>query len=196
MSKKDRYDRFAELNQKEIRDQDYNIVLFDRKSQAILIAPHGGYIEPGTSEIASAIAGEKYSLYLFQGLKKRPHEHLHIASEKFDEPCALKLVASSDVAIGIHGRKDAGDPDTTWVGGLDFEIRDKIVKSLQKSGFKAEIRVNGQTLSGTAKSNICNRCSKRSGVQLEIPKSLREKFTSNAEAIGNFAKSIQKAIAQ
>jgi phage replication-related protein YjqB (UPF0714/DUF867 family) len=51
-----------------------------------IIAPHGGKIEPGTSEIAAAIAGDDYSLYRFQGLRDRPREELHITSAKFDEP--------------------------------------------------------------------------------------------------------------
>ncbi|WP_261338761.1 poly-gamma-glutamate hydrolase family protein [Rhizobium leguminosarum] len=33
-----------------------------------IVAPHRGHIEPHTSEIAAAIAGEDFSLYLFEGL--------------------------------------------------------------------------------------------------------------------------------
>jgi len=35
------------------------------------MAPHGGGIEPGTIDIADAIARSEYTFYAFQGIKKR-----------------------------------------------------------------------------------------------------------------------------
>lgn len=43
-------------------------------------APHGGGIEPGTSEIADAIGGERGSFYTFGGLKSSGTADLHITS--------------------------------------------------------------------------------------------------------------------
>jgi poly-gamma-glutamate hydrolase-like protein len=62
---------------------------------AALVAPHGGGIEPGTSELADAIAASDLSFYTFEGLKPSGNTDLHITSTRFDEPMCLTLLASS-----------------------------------------------------------------------------------------------------
>ena len=52
----DRYRNFAQLRNGETEGIDYRICSTERESFAAIIAPHGGSIEPGTSEIAAAIA--------------------------------------------------------------------------------------------------------------------------------------------
>ena len=64
----DRFDSFAALSAKMTPDVDYRIRAEDRGSAVILLAPHGGTIEPETSLIAEAIAGRDYSYYLFEAL--------------------------------------------------------------------------------------------------------------------------------
>ncbi|WP_173066370.1 poly-gamma-glutamate hydrolase family protein [Phytohabitans houttuyneae] len=53
-------------------------------SPLIVVAPHGGAIEPRTSEIAAAIAGAEHTQCQFKG--KLPagqnHPRLHVTSEK------------------------------------------------------------------------------------------------------------------
>ena len=92
-----------------------------------MIAPHGGKIEPGSSEIAAAIAGESHSLYSFDGLRRRPHRDLHITSTNFDEPRCENLIATHDIVVSMHGldgehddRYDAlGDGRVGWIGVSD-----------------------------------------------------------------------------
>jgi phage replication-related protein YjqB (UPF0714/DUF867 family) len=67
------------------------------------VAPHGGGIEPGTSELADAIAGSDLSFYTFEGLKSSGNTDLHITSTRFDEPMCLTLLASSSVVVTLHG---------------------------------------------------------------------------------------------
>jgi phage replication-related protein YjqB (UPF0714/DUF867 family) len=43
-----------------------------------VIAPDGGSIEPGTSEIALKIAGLDFSFYAFEGRRKQHNNCLHI----------------------------------------------------------------------------------------------------------------------
>ena len=43
---------------------------FIKEANIVIIAPHGGGIEPGTSELAIAIAGEELSFAVFEGLIK------------------------------------------------------------------------------------------------------------------------------
>jgi phage replication-related protein YjqB (UPF0714/DUF867 family) len=60
------------------------------ESRIAIIAPHGGGIEPGSSTIARAIAGEDINMYLFEGIKvAKGNAIVHIASHHFDEPRCL-----------------------------------------------------------------------------------------------------------
>ncbi|MEO5807353.1 poly-gamma-glutamate hydrolase family protein, partial [Devosia sp.] len=116
----DKYGSFRALSASEVEDIDFSIALFQRNSSVAILAPHGGWIEPTTSEITAAIAADRYSLYLFEGLKQaRPHSDLHITSIKFDEPKAVNLVVASATVITVHGRADGTDPYTVYVGGRD-----------------------------------------------------------------------------
>jgi len=53
----DRYESFDELCKHAIEGRDFRIRTASRPGQVAVIAPHGGGIEPGTSELAEAIAG-------------------------------------------------------------------------------------------------------------------------------------------
>jgi phage replication-related protein YjqB (UPF0714/DUF867 family) len=72
----DRYKSFSELKRHEEEGVDFRIFIVDRKVRAAIIAPHGGWIEPGTPEIAAIIAGTVHSLYCFEGLRNRLHRDL------------------------------------------------------------------------------------------------------------------------
>lgn len=169
MKKKDWYQNFSGLEKSEREGVDYKRTSIERFSPVAIVAPHGGEIEPHTSAIAEAIAGDDLSLYLFEGLRpKRDHCELHITSENFDEPSADVIVLAAQTVLGVHGRADKEDGETTWVGGLDVALRDKVVSELIKAGFSAEARRPGQSLAGTAPKNICNRGKSGMGVQGEI----------------------------
>ncbi len=192
---KDWYESFEALSASELEGVDFRIRVIVRPSPVAIVAPHGGHIEPHTSEIAAAIAGEDFSIYLFEGLRPgRHHRELHITSERFDEPQALALVEACETALGVHGRADVGDGDTVWVGGLDFARRDRIVAALIEAGFAAVARQPGQSLAGAARNNICNRCKTRKGVQLEIPRALRDRLGGDADLMTTFAGAVAQAI--
>jgi phage replication-related protein YjqB (UPF0714/DUF867 family) len=70
MRYRDRYKNYEELCQHEQEGVDYRTCNQPRPAAVAIIAPHGGKIEPGTSEIAKAIAGSDYNLYLFEGIKR------------------------------------------------------------------------------------------------------------------------------
>ena len=53
----DIYQNFAGLKEAKKEGADYRICVRTRVSAAAIIAPHGGYIEHGTAELAMAIAG-------------------------------------------------------------------------------------------------------------------------------------------
>jgi phage replication-related protein YjqB (UPF0714/DUF867 family) len=121
----DKYGSFDELRRREREGLDFSIRVIRRDASVAIIAPHGGKIEPGTSEIAAAIAGDDYSLYCFEGLVKRPHLDLHITSTNFREPQCVELVAACDQVIAVHGL-NGKERHFVEVGGLDTKLRDAI----------------------------------------------------------------------
>jgi phage replication-related protein YjqB (UPF0714/DUF867 family) len=196
-NKEDQYNCFEDLAAGEVEGVDYRIRVTDRNSRTAIVAPHGGTIEPNTSQISLAIAAGEFSLYCFEGLKSnRPHSDLHITSDRFNEPQACRLVSTAEFVIGVHGRADNKDKQTVWVGGLNFDLRDLIVRELTLNRFRAVVRKPGETLAGASQKNICNRGASKAGVQLEIPQTLRVEIGDDARLLAAFASSVRKAIGQ
>ncbi|TXH80965.1 MAG: replication protein [Rhizobium sp.] len=191
----DRYSSFSALRHHECEGIDYRIRIEVRSSPVAIIAPHGGFIEPATSEIALKIAGESFSAYCFEGLDPaRLHHELHVTSGNFDEPIAGGLIANFSIVVAVHGRADRGDPQTSWVGGLDLPLRDRIVAVLCRDGFAAVARGNGQPLAGMSPGNICNRGKRQAGVQLEIPRGVRDRLMEDEEKLRRYAAAVRTAI--
>lgn len=187
----DRYNTFNELAANEQLGVDYLVRVNDRGTPSVILAPHGGRIEPGTSEIAEVIAGTDLSFYAFEALKTGAHGDLHITSHNFDEPKAISLVSRSWTAVAIHGRRNDGK-SSVWVGGRASGLRDAIVAELRSAGFEAEYN---ERLPGLDRANICNQTLSGEGVQLEIPRSLRRRLVAEADLLQAFRKAIRKAIA-
>jgi phage replication-related protein YjqB (UPF0714/DUF867 family) len=166
----DTYSSFSELAHCERRNVDYQVVACVRPSPVLVLAPHGGGIEPGTSELARAIAGDRYSFYCFEGLKTANNERLHLASHLFDEPLASAMVQTADIIVALHGCTRSGE--RVWVGGRDTALGDMIKNSLTHARIAAE-RDRSDELSGTLPYNLCNRGRTGQGCQLELTKDLR-----------------------
>jgi len=166
----DKYASFEQLRAAE-SGKAWRVVHEARGTAAVIVAPHGGGIERGTSEVARAIAGEELSFYLFEGLKAGDNVDLHITSENFDEPTGLQLVQSSTSAVSIHGAK--GKLPVVFIGGRDLELGAVIQQRLQAAGF--DVQKNSR-MPGVAPANICNRGKSGKGVQLELTMALRETF--------------------
>jgi poly-gamma-glutamate hydrolase-like protein len=124
----DRYKNFLELAKKETQGIDFRVRLQQRAGKAVVLAPHGGGIEPGTSEIAEAIAGADLSFYAFEGVKPADNRILHITSAGFDEPQGKVLAEASLTVIAVHGEESA--EEIVFLGGLDEERQKKFRDSL------------------------------------------------------------------
>ena len=185
----DLYDSYADLAAGEVEGVHYRIRVIDRASPIAVVAPHGGRIEAGTSQTAALIAADVFSLYRFEGLVSG--RRLHITSARFDEPRALALVESADIAIGVHGRVDRGDHRTIWLGGLHESLRDAIGAALERVGFRTS---TDHHMQGKAPGNICNRGRLRAGVQLELPMSLRNAFLNDPLARQAFGSAVRDTI--
>ena len=186
----DKYQNFAELIRHEREGVDFRICRTIRPSPVAIIAPHGGKIELGTSEIVSAIARDRYSLYCFEGLKRCGNGDLHITSTNFDEPGCLDLLARCDVVVSVHGL--AKGRQRIDVGGFDFRLRNAICGSLS-ARFDARVAETGR-YAGVSPANICNRGRGGAGVQLEITKTLRDALFESSENMEAFADAVRQAI--
>ena len=82
----DKYPDFATLARNERAGVDFGILVRRARPAFAIVSPHGGGIEPGTSEIADGIAVLDFSYYAFEGLKSQGNSDLHITSTRFDEP--------------------------------------------------------------------------------------------------------------
>jgi phage replication-related protein YjqB (UPF0714/DUF867 family) len=185
------YRSFKELREREIEGQDYRIRIDLKDEHVLVIAPHGGKIEPGTAEIAEEIAGHDYSFYSFGGLKANGNGVLHIESHLFDEPCALQAVEKADIVITVHGQIDQKD-GFVMVGGLNDDLGSEIKRQLEANGFQTRPPTEG--LGGTDPRNICNRGRSKCGVQLEISRKIRDSLRTNRNQLHSFAGTIRRAI--
>lgn len=194
MADKDTYSSFGDLALRETEGADFIVTcLHGARDDILILAPHGGKIEPGTSELARAVAGSDYALYLFEGTKPKGNRTLHVTSTNFDEPRAMEMASAATHAVGIHGL--AAENEEIEVGGLDDALRDLVNASLLEAGFLSRIVTSGP-YAARDPANICNRA-RSGGVQLEIGRVLRDKIradtavrTAAAEAVRRVLESI------
>jgi len=174
----DRYQNFADLAAHETEGRDYVILYRDLKAEVAVMAPHGGGIEPGTIDIADALAGRHYSFYAFKGLKKTGNQVLHLTSDRFDEPVGVDIAHKASLVITVHGCRDS--EETVYVGGNHRELQARLTAALTAAGFSAVIS-SEDGLRGINPENICNRCQNGQGVQLEISRGQRQRMFVNLE---------------
>ena len=169
----DTYPNFATLEQHERAGIDYAVLVRREDPAFAIVAPHGGGIEPGTSEIADAIAVQKWSFYSFEGLKQSGNRVLHITSTCFDEPMCLVLLSDTNRVVTIHGEESDDDGEGVFVGGMDVELGTSMGALLTAQGFNVRKHPDPE-LQGLGPKNICNRGTAGKGVQLELSRSVRE----------------------
>src|SRR5690242_10019430 len=168
----DTYPDFASLERNETAGTDFRILVRRAAAAYAIVAPHGGGIEPGTSEIADGIAGEALSHYAFDGLKRQGNGRLHITSTRFDEPLCLQLIARTEVVVTVHGEHGEADGAVVFIGGRDIVRGAAIREALAAGGFDVRCHPDPD-LQGLDPRNICNRGSSGGGVQLEVSRALR-----------------------
>jgi phage replication-related protein YjqB (UPF0714/DUF867 family) len=185
------YTSFKELADHEVEGRDYRIKIEMRDPGVLIMAPHGGKIEPATAEIAEAIAGMDYSFYSFEGLKADGNSVLHIESHLFDEPRALEAVRKVEVVITVHGQLNQKD-EFVMVGGLHDRLQSEIKQQLEAAGFQTRPPTEG--LMGTDPMNICNGGRAKQGVQLEVSRKIRDLLRNDRDRLRVFTEAVRRAI--
>jgi phage replication-related protein YjqB (UPF0714/DUF867 family) len=158
-------------------------------TRTTIIAPHGGGIEPGTSELCLAVAGYHpamlpetppagvtYDYWMFEGLRANDNDKLHVTSTGCDDPIALSLCGGALHALALHGFElDPGEDHDVLVGGAADETRRLAMRdALNRAGFTAVLPGAGDgELDGNRHCNIVNRTRLGAGIQLELSLPLR-----------------------
>jgi phage replication-related protein YjqB (UPF0714/DUF867 family) len=171
-------------------------------TRTTIIAPHGGGIEPGTSELCLAVAGYHpamlpetppagvtYDYWMFEGLRPDDNDVLHVTSTGCDDEIALSLCGGALRALSLHGFKlDPGQVHDGLVGGAaDETLRLAIRDALDRAGFKAVLPgAEDGELDGNKHCNIVNRTRLGAGIQLELSLPLRQSM------FGEFTRSRRK----
>ena len=179
----DKYRSFEELADNETAGMTYGILVRQGRKAFAVVAPHGGGIEEGTSEIADAIAGSEFSFYTFEGLKPGNNTVLHITSTRFDERMCITLIERCDAVVTIHGQESEVDGDGVFIGGLDHTLGASLGTALTNAGFAVHAHPK-PNLQGLEPANICNRGSSGKGVQIEISRSVRQTMFSSLSPAG------------
>jgi phage replication-related protein YjqB (UPF0714/DUF867 family) len=144
--------------------------------RCLVVAPHGGGIEPGTSELVRAISelGD-WAWYEFAGfLRKGNHEELHITSTLFDEPTLLGLLPRTNFVLTLHGSQDTGE-EVVYVGGSWDTGRETMTATINAGTETHGIHalVAPVHLYGVEPTNLTNRGKLGHGIQLEFSRGAR-----------------------
>jgi len=187
----DHFRNYAELSRSLKKGSDYRIELKSRPSPIAIFAIHGGVIEPGTVELARAIAGDDFSLYTFEGLKRGHGEAAHLTATHFDEPQALTLAEKSELCLSTHGFASSEKKLQVCLGGGNEKLKTKIMAS----DFENVEWTECPRLPGKSPKNIVNRCHEP-GIQMEMSPELRRKILRDSAFKIRFANWIRKQLSR
>ncbi|MBP7731609.1 MAG: poly-gamma-glutamate hydrolase family protein [Bacteroidales bacterium] len=175
---KDKYKSFSQL--KNSCPKSYKIEYDVRNTSFLIFTPHGGGIEPGTTEICKWFNNNSYSYYSFTGIGTNCKE-LHITSTLFDEPKLGKILSKHKYAISFHGMTDNMKQKyeaDIFLGGLDIALINSLEEKLTTQSFAVKTFKDYQTslLAAMDPNNVTNKCGSKQGVQIELSESIRESF--------------------
>lgn len=162
---------------------------FDRM---IILAPHGGNIEPGTSDQAKTMyydlfnRNHQVTLWMLNGYMPGggAFERFHVPSCEFEAEDFPKLSTVLDrnyaFSLAFHGCKG----DTVYVGGTaGNSLKNEVVSAIMNAvhGNIAIEVVSSGPYGGVSPDNIANRLARES-IQIEQPRALRDGVASLAIA--------------
>jgi phage replication-related protein YjqB (UPF0714/DUF867 family) len=187
----DVYPDFAALRAANTDGLEYSREVYDRGSDAVVFAIHGGDIETATARLARGVAGRDFNLYVFNGWLGVGSGRLHLAAVRFDDPEAVRLSTSSVLGVSLHAQTGRG----AWVcvGGGNTSAAALTARRLEDAGFAVENPC--PRLPGTSKKNIVNRTA-AGGVQLELTLRLLERLDNNAADLSKFTEAVRMSVVE
>ncbi|MGW7381112.1 poly-gamma-glutamate hydrolase family protein [Streptomyces sp. NPDC054794] len=168
-------------------------------SSTAVIAPHGGGIEAGTSELCMAVAGytpfdantdpataavpgePQRDYWMFEALANSAAQH--VTSTHCDDPAALAACGNNLYAVSLHGFDDTSVKKII-IGGRDQRLKRNLLAAFRRYDLtspasKAEWNVTvvlagaDDPINGDDPANIVNRTRTGGGAQMELSTALR-----------------------
>ncbi|MFF1402231.1 poly-gamma-glutamate hydrolase family protein [Streptomyces sp. NPDC058294] len=165
-----------------------------------VIAPHGGGIEAGTSELCLAVAGytpfdagtdpasaavpgePQRDYWMFEALANSAAQH--VTATHCDDPAALAVCAGNLYAVSLHGFDDTTTKKII-IGGRDERLKRNLLAAFTKYGLSSPaadadrnvtVVFAGATdpINGDDPANIVNRTRTGAGAQMELSTALRK----------------------
>lgn len=197
----DHYQNFSQLKLKNSEGVDYEIITRDNHSRILITAFHGGFIEPGSTELSEAIAKDRFDFYTFKALKPglvhKPSytsSSLHLTSSRFDEPTLMDLISKKDFCLSLHGF--GGQEADLCVGGANEKERKNLVKILSTNYPDLKTcELCCPPFNGVSLKNPINRC-KEQGVQVEMSPSVRKRILADERFKEELALGFSEFLAQ
>lgn len=184
---KDYYKSMTQLFNETTEGVDWKKDTRNNGSSVLIVAPHGGGIEQGSSELTKLIANQgNYDFFSFEGIRPSNNAQLHVTSTHYDDPTLSNMIENRKAIISIHGA--AGNDEIVYLGGLKSALRDEIQQQLEQRGFKVEVPPT--YLGGAASKNFINTKANNMGIQIELTNALRKKLFQN----GNMNSSARKNV--
>ncbi|MCI2774223.1 poly-gamma-glutamate hydrolase family protein [Staphylococcus petrasii] len=175
---KDTYRSMTDLFAHTIEGKDWYKERSNKNSRVLILAPHGGNLEKGTTELAKAIANKGgYDYYAVNANRNANNRPLHVISTNYDDKDLINSNYNRDVSVSVHGAGQTQGYNTVLMGGRDTQLLGLISQELKKFKFNVQ-RATGY-LAGTDTNNIVNFNKKGMGVQLEITPDIRKSFFKN-----------------
>lgn len=158
-------------------------------NDVLILAIHGGRLEPGTSELARAIMDRGgYSGYVVDW----PNGRRHIPSDVIEDDDLEEALGRAQYVVSVHGCK--GMAVETVVGGMDWALRRAIGHRLSATGFAIINPLRKPSLDGTDPANVCNGGMTGEGVQLELSRGQRDDLLAGDLLMQRYAAAVWRGI--
>ncbi|WP_245335838.1 poly-gamma-glutamate hydrolase family protein [Staphylococcus sp. GDY8P94P] len=177
--KQDYYKSMTELYNDTKEGIDWKKDTRDVGKSVLIVAPHGGNIEQGTSELTKLVANNgDFDYFSFEAIRPSNNTQLHVTSTNYDDATLHDMIQDRTATISIHGAQ--GEEQLVYLGGYQSPLRDAIQSQLERKGFV--VKIPPEYLSGLSNANFINKVEESTGVQLELTTALRKAFFKDGDA--------------
>lgn len=171
--KQDYYNSMTELYNDTTEGIDWKKDSRNVGKSVLIVAPHGGNIEQGTSELTKLVANNgDFDYFSFEAIRPSNNTQLHVTSTNYDDATLHDMIQDRTATISIHGAQ--GEEQLVYLGGYQSPLRDAIQSQLELKGFV--VKIPPEYLGGLSNANFINKVEESTGVQLELTTALRKAF--------------------
>ncbi|MBM9447983.1 poly-gamma-glutamate hydrolase family protein [Staphylococcus ureilyticus] len=171
--KQDYYKSMTELYKDTTEGIDWKKDTRNVGKSVLIVAPHGGNIEQGTSELTKLVANNgDFDYFSFEAIRPSNNTQLHVTSTNYDDATLHEMIQDRTATISIHGAQ--GEEQLVCLGGYQSPLRDAIQSQLELKGFV--VKIPPEYLGGLSNTNFINKVEESTVVQLELTTALRKAF--------------------